>query len=351
MDATAEDGLAGRYGIVSYPILKLFGASDGRIVDYEGARDGHTILYYVRKMVRPTVEILHSERDVRVYLEDADDTVVLAAVPQGQEAEHRGYDAAWGEEVATLSELFALGEASSDLLGAHFHLDTHIPESRKLLLEQESQGGGGDPTFFVVLPARYVGKAEQRVFPVATVAQVAPLLESHSLPIVGLLTPDTRRRYEARGLPLVTLYFNVDFALNPTTTRYILNRFRAAASNPLDVLLTRLSFAVGDIHAWRAHLAAQFGERNAPPFIVTIEDRDGPEGSARKFKSAALIHQTHSKFVCTGILPFLRRYLAAEELPFVRSGKGGTNVKQAIDEVCGASRTTVHSSLAIALKL
>lgn len=345
IDATEEDTLAGRYGVVSYPVLKLFHGTEKDAVDYTGPRDGHGMMYHLERILQPKFQVVQDASTLGRMLQVAQDAVVLMLVPPSHGAGTM-VDSSWSDAeallMARLDGQFPLVQAGIDLLPAGV-LREDQGQTLSRSVKEDKQA-----CLLVVRPIRFLGRGEQRAFelchrePAGMVDGLNDVLREKSFPVVTLLTPGTKPRLEALSRPTVTLFINVDFDVNAATTRYLINRFRATVTDDSEGMWPALSFAVGDLAFWQAHLAEHFGEKKAPLFLVTIEDSKGVLGSLRKFKSNALTSQTPSKFVCSGILPFLRRYMAGEERPFVKSGRSTKDAKAAIDEIVDVTADTFH---------
>lgn len=122
-----------------------------------------------------------------------------------------------------------------------------------------------------------------------------------SLPLVGQLTYSTKDRYEARGIPLVKVFFDVDYELNPKGSNYYANRVRKVAVD----YKGRLSFAVASINDYGYELS-DYGlelEGGKKQVGVGIEDGDKRYG------------MTEGEFSVDALKQFCERFLAGELKP------------------------------------
>lgn len=91
-------------------------------------------------------------------------------------------------------------------------------------------------------------------------------LREASLPLVGQLTYNTKERYSARGIPLVKVFFDVDYALNPKGSNYYVNRVRKVAAE----YVGKLSFAIAAIkdYSWEVRPRARARARERSPRLT-----------------------------------------------------------------------------------
>lgn len=53
VDCTVESEVCGKYGVGGYPTLKFF--MDGKVHDYDGAREKNAIALWIESMTRPAL--------------------------------------------------------------------------------------------------------------------------------------------------------------------------------------------------------------------------------------------------------------------------------------------------------
>lgn len=106
-------------------------------------------------------------------------------------------------------------------------------------------------------------------------------LREKSLPLVSQLTYKTRERYTARAVPLVRVFFDVDYKLNAKGSNYYVNRVRKVAQE----YVGKLSFAIASIKdfGYEVRTRARAHSRPAPAFAA----RNGARGPQRPRASSA----------------------------------------------------------------
>jgi len=90
-----------------------------------------------------------------------------------------------------------------------------------------------------------------------------------SVPMVGEFSKDTEARYKKRNLPIVKVYFDVDFGSNIKHTNYYINRIKKVLQNDKSVQ-NKLSFAVVNKKNYADEMS-KFG-LDGKDFGVVIDD-------------------------------------------------------------------------------
>lgn len=87
IDATVEEDLAEKYGVNSYPTIKLF--SKGRFVaDYMGSMETQAFVDFIDRATQPRYQLIESQVALDAYLKDKGKAAVLAGVNlQGEDLE------------------------------------------------------------------------------------------------------------------------------------------------------------------------------------------------------------------------------------------------------------------------
>jgi protein disulfide isomerase family A protein 3 len=98
-------------------------------------------------------------------------------------------------------------------------------------------------------PPRFTSEKVEKTkarYPGASLANSDALkifLREKTLPLVGKFTYKTKERYTGRGLPVVKVFFDVDYELNPKGSNYYVNRVRKVAEEFAD----KLSFSIASL--------------------------------------------------------------------------------------------------------
>mmetsp|Transcript_4443 Transcript_4443/g.11498 ORF Transcript_4443/g.11498 Transcript_4443/m.11498 type:complete len:433 (+) Transcript_4443:39-1337(+) len=126
-------------------------------------------------------------------------------------------------------------------------------------------------------------------------------LREASLPLVGQLTYNTKERYSARGIPLVKVFFDVDYTLNPKGSNYYVNRVRKVAAE----YVGKLSFAIAAIkdYSWETSDYGLSLEEGKKQVGVGIEDGDKRYGMGEE------------EFSVVNLKAFCEKFLAGELEP------------------------------------
>jgi protein disulfide isomerase len=146
--------------------------------------------------------------------------------------------------------------------------------------------------------------AEKKIYTGAhNQAELSDWVFAKSLPLVGEITPDNTKRYEKRGVPIVKLFFDVDFGSNIKRTNYYINRLKKAAEGEAQ---TKLSFAVAKRSLYKDQMTT-FGVENKEVSLV-IDDFKG----SLKYRSEDEVTQESMK-------KFVTDYLAGKLEPYIKS--------------------------------
>jgi len=116
-----------------------------------------------------------------------------------------------------------------------------------------------------------------------------------SLPLVGQYTYATRERYTSRGMPIVKVFFDVDYDLNPKGSNYYVNRVRKVAVD----YVGKLSFTIAAIKDYSYELK-DYGldiEEGKRQVGVGIEDGDKRFGMGDKEFSVTALKEFCESFL------------------------------------------------------
>jgi protein disulfide isomerase family A protein 3 len=125
------------------------------------------------------------------------------------------------------------------------------------------------------------------------------------LPLVGEITRETEGRYKKRNVPIVKLYFDVDFGSNIKRTNYWINRLMKAAEGDA---ANKLSFTVAKRKTFADEMT-KFGLDSTKEASLAIDDFAGN----LKFKAEGEVNQDSIK-------KFVKDYLDGKLEPYIKSG-------------------------------
>lgn len=203
VDATVESDLGSRFGVTGYPTLKIF--RYGTASEYKGPRDAAGIVSFMKKQAAPSISELKSVADVEKFiLEEA------AVVYFGEESSD-AYKA-FQKAAEKHRETFRFAETDSEEV-----LDKYNHKNTVAILQSKR---------YTQSPLE---KAEV-VFQGAD-ANLGTWIENNILPLVGELHDDNKNVYHGRDKPLLKVYSEIDWKLNPKGANYLLNRIRKVAKD------------------------------------------------------------------------------------------------------------------------
>jgi protein disulfide isomerase len=264
VDATEETDLAAKFDVRGYPTLKIFRKGKGS--DYEGPRDANGIVSYLRKQAGPaakkvtTAEQLEKQKSINE---------VLAVAFFDSEDELVGFR----ETANSMRDDFGFAEAPSSLAGE------------------------GQANKVVVF------RSEDEAELVADTSDVESFIRANSIPLGGELTEQNRQRYSAAGLPILTVYIDVDYSgANLKHTNYFKRRIQKVAGD----FAGKLSFTFADFSLLPDR--SSIGGSDQADFVVGIEESKG-----KKFAFA------YDKFNVQNLKQFAQDYLAGKLEPHTKS--------------------------------
>jgi protein disulfide isomerase len=284
VDATAETELGTRFGVRGYPTIKIF--RNGEHTEYEGPRDAAGIVNYVKKQSGPASKPLETDEAVESFLAKQTDAIVLGVFSDKSSAKYSTFTKTANSlrDKFTFAETFASGAASK-----------YVADGVAL-----------------IQPQAFQSKLEH---PLATTTDLSSsvILKSwinkNSLPLVGVFDENTAERYDAAKKPVVTVWANIDFKLDPKGSNYVANRVRKIAQQFPDVL-----FAVADIRARSAgQTLAQHGISASDLFAVTAKSAEG-----FKYVFKGLTNQPKG-FKAEGLETFVQDLIDGKLEPYLKS--------------------------------
>ncbi|KAM9774837.1 protein disulfide-isomerase A4 [Syngnathus typhle] len=192
VDATAESDVASRFDVTGYPTLKIF--RKGKMFDYNGPREKHGIVDYMREQAGPPSKQVQAAKQVQELLKDGDDAIIVAVFSSEEDAAYETYI----EACHSLREDFTFRHTfSSDVA--------------KLLKASPGQ-------VVITQAERFRSKYEPASHTLVlkdstSASDVQEFFKKHVTPLVGHRKPSNdAKRYTKR--PLVIVYYEVDFSFD-----------------------------------------------------------------------------------------------------------------------------------------
>jgi len=212
VDATIHSEVSNRFDVKSYPTLKGF--RKGNVFDYNGPRQKDGIVSYMELQNGPSSKPIETAEALKNFLNHRDVSLV-GFFPKKSGEVYKNY-----LEVA-------------DKLREEFKIAQVIDEA----IRKEN----GFENEAIVLFTHEKG-AEKKVYNGAhNKNALSDWVYANSVPLVGEITSENDNRYKKKNLPIVKLYFDVDFGSNLKRTNYFINRLKKAAEGDTQ---NKLSFVV-----------------------------------------------------------------------------------------------------------
>jgi len=183
VDATQNEDLASEYKVQGYPTLKFF--KNGEVSDYGGGRTGPEIVNWLKKKTGAAAKPLATAAEVKEFVAANNEKAVVGFFNK-KNAAHKLF-----LSVAAAQDAFVFGEVLDGSIGKAFG----APEAPAVVFFRPESLGED-----VV----YVGGAD-RDFDDKELTQ---FLKRNSLPLVGVVGPETFNLYFESGLPLFLAFLD-----------------------------------------------------------------------------------------------------------------------------------------------
>jgi len=279
VDATVETDLGSRFSIQGYPTMKIF--RQGKEFEYKGPRDAAGIINYMQKQAGGSSKSLKTVADVEAFTTNLKDDVVLVGFFDGES--QKGLKAFRGL-ADKLRDDFLFAEVTSQEVADHFKYKNQVVAFKKY-----------DEKLAV-----YEGEL--------TAKNLESFLTSHSVARVGELTAVNKKRYEATGLPLVTVYFDVDHEKNVKRTNYYLRRLEKVE----EAFTGKAKFAIAELSLLPPDQAPEANKE-----VVTLHDQKNDQ--TYKFTGTFGVEPL-KKFVTDFLAGSLKPYIKSEPIPASNDG-------------------------------
>jgi len=214
--------LSNRYDVKSYPTLKGF--RNGKVFDYNGPRQKDGIVSYMENQVGSASKSIDTVEGLKNFLNHPDVSVVgFFSKKSGKAYEN------FQETSEKLRGEFKFAEVSDAVVRKEHGFEN----SEAIVLFTHEKGE----------KKTYTGTHNKD--------ELYDWVYANSLPLVGEITKENEKRYKKRNVPIVKLYFDVDFGSNLKRTNYFVNRLKKAAEGDAQ---TKLSFVVAKKSTYKDEL-------------------------------------------------------------------------------------------------
>jgi len=276
VDATVQSGVANRYEVRGYPTLKIF--RKGNMFDYNGPRKKDGIVSYMEKQAGPSSTPIDTAEDLKAFLNHVDVSVVGFFSSKSGAA----YES-FNQAAEKLREEFRFAEVSDAALRKENGFENSI------VIFTNEKG------------------AEKKVYDGAhSEDELVNWIYSKSLPLVGEITKENENRYKKRNVPIVKLYFDVDFGSNLKRTNYYINRLKKATEGAQN----KLSFVVAKRSIFKDELS-RFGFEDKE-MVLAIDDFNGNQ----RYRLEGEVNQeSMKKFVSDYLAGLLEPYIKSAPIP------------------------------------
>jgi protein disulfide-isomerase-like protein len=302
LDTTKYSKIAERYDLEGVPVLAYF--RNGVYTEYKGSTDVRSMVASMSQLVHPASVLIQDAASMTGHLKHHD--AIVLGLFSNLETQHASRFFEVGEAmrnapfrflhtsdaalmrqyggddgvVVIKSHLFA---SPHDTMVVRTPSDETTPDASSTKVTWDDS----EETAAVAAVAAGENAGENGGGPFATKLSLMSFIHKHSLPVVGMLTDATERRYVGAGKPLLVLYFEVDFENAFDETCKFATQLReqlATAAHPEGgEWRDRMSFAVASIREYGQHLS-NFGlgpERMA----VSVQDfKTGSKYGYRKLQ-------------------------------------------------------------------
>jgi len=282
VDATVHSNLASRFDVRGYPTMKIF--RHGSESPYNGPRETNGIVSYMKKQVGPSAKPITSKAELDQFISDDVSVVGYFTVPN--------------------SDLGNTFRSAADALREQFRFG--IVTDKQLLEESGFQQAVVLHKTFDEKKNVYTGSNNKE--------ELINWVYSKSVPVAGEITKDNQDRYLKKNLPILKVYFDVDYKSNLKRTNYYLNRLKKVAEDKN--FQNKLLFAIANKATFRDELD-RVG-LTSEEFGIVIDDK--PNNLRYKYTGSEFNVQNLQSFVNDYINKKLKPYIKSQPVPESNNG-------------------------------
>jgi len=249
VDVTENGALGLRFGIRGYPTIMIF--RNGKNEAYSGPRDAPGIVKFLKRQAGPASKALVTAEELEKLIQY--DLAVVAYLPAGSTELRRAFmDAA-----AALRSQFAFAHTSDPtVFGQHV---TDLAAEPKIVLLHSLVKSHPDHDEMAI------AYSEQ-----GTIEDIVAFVKSNALPLVAHMQADTAARLTYSGLPVLTVYSSVDYAINSQEANNMRNHLVPTARAHKG----KLHVALADKKE-HARQLGELGLLKCKPACAAISSKDG----------------------------------------------------------------------------
>jgi len=278
VDADSEKELGSRFGIRSFPTMKIF--RNGVESEYTGPRESAGIVSYMKKQAGPSAKNLNTEEAFKLFVEDETDVDVdIVGFFENKDSDLAKL---FSKVADSLRDKFRFGIVTEK------SVMEHVGHSEAIVMYRS----------FDEQVVVYSGVNKQD--------DISNWIWEKSIPLIGEITKEHTARYTRKALPIVKVAFDVNWGPNIKKTNYYVSRLAKVAELPevkgklLFGLVHKVSFA---------QEVQKFGFTGSEEFSVYIDDH----AKAQKYKF------TEKEFNTENVQQFVTDFLAGSLKPFLKS--------------------------------
>ncbi|VDM39184.1 unnamed protein product [Toxocara canis] len=286
VDATVEKKLADMYSVSGFPTLYIF--RNGKRFDYNGPRTAEGIVEYMIEQAKPAAKKVSSVKEAQ-RLFKKDDVTILGFF---SDERSKLFDAFSDTAEMTREEFSAIGYTTDANIMKHFDAK---PDTVVLFYPE-------------IYWSKYEPKRETFAEREVSAEDLLAFLRDHSAPLVGQMTrKNMANRYSK--LPLVVVYYNVDFSLEYREgTQYWRNKVLEVANK---YKKDKYRFAIADEEEFAKELAeVGLGDSGLEQNVVVF----GADG-----KKYPMNPDKFDDDLDENLVNFMQKISAGKVKPFIKS--------------------------------
>jgi protein disulfide-isomerase-like protein len=299
LDTTKYSKIAERYDLEGVPVLAYF--RNGHYTEYKGSTDVRSMVASMSQLVHPASMLIQDKATLAVNLKHSDAIVLGLFSNLETQRALRFFEVAEAmrnspfrfmhTSVDSLMQEYG-GDDGAVVIKSHLFASKHDKMSVRTNAEDDSAASASASASASSTKVTWDDEAAAAAAaggkdPFESKLTLMSFIHESSLPIVGMLTEATERRYVGAGKPLLVLYYEADFEMKFEETNKFATELReqlAASAHPKGgKFMDQMSFAVASIKEYGQHLS-NFGlgpERMA----VSVQDfKTGSKYGYRKLQ-------------------------------------------------------------------
>ncbi|KAF7488811.1 Protein disulfide-isomerase A3 [Sarcoptes scabiei] len=292
VDCTSDKGkdVCSVHGVNGYPTLKIF--KDGEFSsEYNGPRQSDGIVKYMKSKVGPASKLFSDKSQLQAALDKASDVVVLGVFEKDGASDMQ-------------SSFLKVADKLRESVTFYHVFQSDVPDlysiDRLSNLKENVQLNSNN--VLVVRPKTLANKFEPSIVDYSGSGDLSEFIKKNYHGLVGVRTQDNMNDFK---MPLISVYYDVDYVKNPKGTNYWRNRVLKVAQNHKD-----LNFAVSSSNQFAMELD-DFGferqkDRDSAP-SVTARDEQG------------LKYKMEEKFSIENLEKFVKDLKSGSLEPFIKS--------------------------------